>query len=198
MCQCRNKEDSLCASDSLLVVLCCGHAIIHSDLFCSWKKNSGTSLGYAHNTVLSERMHRVERAGCCFSSFELLDEASFSCCFPTGLALFSLFGSFSSSSLTVLFVYPFFKVARSPPSVLIRTCLTCLSRERVASALALESSAYLGWGGCHWTHASPPDTMEDVLDTTTSIQNWEVALVGHHPLFSTSPFHHRARQVPSQ
>lgn len=35
---------------------------------------------------------------------------------------------FFKQSFTVLFVYPFFKVARSPPFVLTRTSLTCLPR----------------------------------------------------------------------
>lgn len=67
--------------------------------------------------------------------------------FPNCLALFSLFGSFSSSSLLQCAVC-FFRVARSPPFVLTRTSLTCLSGFRLST---------VSLGRMSWTHSFSPD-----------------------------------------
>lgn len=45
------KQRGFFASESLLVVSCCGYAVLYCDLSCSWKK-TGISLGYGHNPIL--------------------------------------------------------------------------------------------------------------------------------------------------
>lgn len=117
--------------------------------------------------------------------------------FPNCLALFSLFGSFSSSSL---FLYSLFilslKLPDHPhwywpePVWLVsveggRSFSTCVLSICSLGRMSLDPHLF-SW---------PP---EDVFATTTSIQNWDVALVWHHPLFYTPPLHCSARQVPSQ